>query len=85
MSRIRLNIDRLVLRGFQPWEAKTLSEALQSQLSEVLSDRATQADWAHPCRTQVLKLGRMPLESGTIGARAFGQQMAWAVGRGLKR
>jgi hypothetical protein len=84
MSRIRLNIDRLVLNGFQPLEAKMLSDALQSQLSEVLSDRATRAEWARSHRTPALKLGRMSLETGTVGARKFGKQVARAVGKGLK-
>ena len=84
MSRIQLNIDRLVLRGFEPLEGKALSEALQSQLSEVLSDRATRADWARSHWTPVLKLGRMSLETGTAGARMFGKQVAGAIGRGLK-
>jgi hypothetical protein len=84
MSRIRLNIDRLVLNGFRPLEAKAVSEAIQSQLSELLSDRATRAEWARPHRTPLLKLGRMPLEAGTAGLGNFGKQMANAIGKGLK-
>lgn len=89
MSRIRLNIDRLVLRGFEPLEGKALSEALQSQLSEVLSaevlsDRATRTNWAHRHRTSVLKLGRMSLDPSTAGARKLGRQVARAVATGLK-
>jgi len=84
MSHIRLNIDRLVLRGFEPLEGKALTEALQSQLSEVLSNRGIRAEWARPHRTPVLKLGRMPLEAGSVGAGKFGKQVAQAVGRGLK-
>jgi len=84
MSRIRLNIDRLVLTGFQPLEAKALAEALQSQLSEVLSDRITRREWARSDRIPVLQLGRMPLEAGCVGAGKFGKRMAQAVGKGLK-
>ena len=84
MSRIRLNIDRLVLNGFQPVEAKVLSEALQSQLTEALSDRATQAERACSHHTPALKLGRMSLETGTTGARKFGRQLARAIGKELK-
>jgi hypothetical protein len=84
MSRIRLNIDRVVLRGFEPLEGKALSQALQSQLSQVLAERATRGEWARPLRAPVLKLGRMSLETGTVGARKFGKQVARAVGRGLK-
>lgn len=84
MSHIRLDIDRLVLNGFQPLEAKALTAALQSQLSQVLSDRRLRHEWAHSHRTPVLKLGQMPLETGAAGAGKFGKQMAKAVGRGLK-
>jgi hypothetical protein len=79
-----MEIDRLVLQGFEPVEGNALAEALQSQLSEVLSNRATRTDWARPHRTPVLKLGRMSLETGTVGARQFAKQVARAVGRGLK-
>lgn len=82
MSRIRLNIDRLVLNGFAPLEGKALAEALQSQLSQVLADPAARAVRSH--RTSVLKFGRMPLQGGAIGASKFGRQVAHAVGRGLK-
>ena len=84
MSKIRLNIDRLVLNGFEPQEGKVLSEALQSQLSAVLSDRVGRAEWARSHRTPVMKLGRLPLEAGTAGASKFGTQVAQAVGKGLK-
>jgi hypothetical protein len=84
MSRIRLNIDRLVLNGFDPREGKALAGALESQLQQVLADSATRNDWAQPHRMPVVKLGRMPLQTGTAGASRFGKQMANAVGRGLK-
>lgn len=84
MSRIRLDIDRLVLSGFQPQEAKALTEALQSQLSAILSDPQMRREWARSHRTPVLKLAPMPLQSGTAGAGRFGKQVAQAVGKGLK-
>jgi hypothetical protein len=84
MSRIRLDIDRLVLRGFEPLEAKAFSEALQSHLSEILSEQATRTHWAGLQRTPVLKLGRMSRDSGIAGARKFGKQVARAVGKGLR-
>jgi hypothetical protein len=83
MSRIRVNIDRLVLNGFELREGKALANALESQLQHMLANPATRGEWAHPHRTPVLKLGRMPLQPGTPGAQQFGTQMAKAVGRGL--
>jgi hypothetical protein len=84
MSQVRVTIDRLVLKGMEPAERKALVEGLQRELSRVLSDPATRAQWAHSHRTPVLRLGRLPLEPGAAGGRKFGKQMARALGRGLK-
>ena len=84
VSRIRVNIDRLVLNGFGQLEGKALAEALQSQLSQGLADAASRNDWPRSHRTPALKLGRMPLQAGATGAVSFGRQMARAVVRGLR-
>ena len=84
MSRIRMHIDRLVLNGFQQLEGQALADALQSQLSQVLADRAARSEWGRSHRAPVVKLGRMSLNAGTTGASNFGKQLARAVGRGLK-
>jgi hypothetical protein len=84
MSRIHLDIDRLVLTGFQSLETKTLTEALRSQLSLVLSDPRTRHEWAHSHRTPVLKLGPVPLETGTVSAGKLGKKIGQAIGKGLK-
>ena len=84
MSRITLTIDRLVLRGFDSTDRKALMQELQGELSRVLADPATRADWAHFHRRPVLRLGQMPLESGSSGARKFGRGVGRAIGKGLK-
>jgi hypothetical protein len=84
MSRTRVTIDRLVLRGFDPGDRKALVEGLQSEVSRVLADPATRAEWARPHRTPVLRLGRLPLEFGHSGARNLGRGVARAIVRGLK-
>jgi hypothetical protein len=85
MSRITLTIDRLVLAGFDPAERGALVEGLRGELSRVLADPATRADWARSHRTPVLRLAPMPLNGdGSTGGRKFGQGVARAVGRGLK-
>jgi hypothetical protein len=83
MSRIRLNIDRLVLNGFGPLEAKAVAQALHSRLSDVLAESSSRDAWARSHRTPVLKLGRMPLEPGTAGARQLGTTIGQAVAKGL--
>jgi hypothetical protein len=84
MSRIRLSIDQLVLRGFEPGDRKALVVGLEVELSRVLADPATRAEWACPHRTPVLRLGRLPLESGPKAGRKFGMGMARAIAKGLK-
>jgi hypothetical protein len=84
MSRIRVDIERLVLNGFGPREGNELAHALESQLQHVLANPATRGEWAQTHRTPVMKLGRMPLAEGTASASRFGKQVANAVGRGLK-
>ena len=84
VSRITLTIDRLVLKGFEAGDRQALAEGLQAELSRVLADPATRADWARPHRTPVLRLGRMPLEPGPMGGRKFGGGLGRAIGKGLK-
>jgi hypothetical protein len=89
MSRITLTIDRLVLSGFDLAERGALVDGLRTELSRVLADPATRANWARSHRTPALRLGPMPLRGdGSAGGRKFGQGlaqgMARAVGKGLK-
>jgi hypothetical protein len=84
MSRIRVNIDQLVLKGFDPAERKALVEGLHRELSRVLSDATVRSEWAFPHRTPVLKLGGMPFEPGPSGSRKFGGSVARGIGKGLE-
>jgi hypothetical protein len=83
MSRIRVNIDRLVLNGLEPLEAKALEEAFRDQLSQVLADHTKRSEWPRSHRTSVLKLGPVPLETGTVGAVKLGKRIGQATGKGL--
>lgn len=84
MSRIRLRIERLVLNGLQHGQEKALVESLRNHLSQILADRGTRSEWARSHRTLVLKLGRMPITPGSVGAGRFGVQLARGIGKGLK-
>jgi hypothetical protein len=84
VSRIRVNIDRLVLNGFRQLEGKALAEALQSQLCLGLADATSRSDWARSRRTTALKMGPVPLETGAVGARKLGSRIGQAVIKGLK-
>ena len=84
LTKINLTIDQLLLRGFEPGDRKALVDGLLGELSRVLADPVTRAEWARPHSTPVLRLGGLPLESGGAGARKLGGGVARAIGRGLK-
>jgi len=84
MSRIRLNIDRVVLKGVEPGEGKAMVEALRAELTRVLSNGTLQTEGLRSYRTPVLKLGRKPLQPGVGGARKFGTGLAKTIQNGLK-
>ena len=68
VNRIRLTIDQLVLRGFEPSDRKALVEGLRGELARVLADPAMQV-WARPHRTPVL----------ATGADAPGIRLLWSA------
>jgi len=84
MTRIQLTIDRIVLNGLQPGQDKELVASLRAQITEMLTNPDTRTDWARSHRTPVLKLGRIPLQSGATGGRQLGNKIARGIGRGLK-
>jgi hypothetical protein len=83
MSRVQVTIDQLVLKGLEPADRKALVEGLQTEISRFLSDPSARAG-ARSLRRPVMKLGRMPLESGPSGGRKFGANVARAIAKGLK-
>ena len=85
MSRIRLTIDELTLKGFEGADGRALVEGLRSELARMLSDPLTRAEWARSYRMSVLRLGPMPVETGSSGSREFAKGLAQAIGRGIKR
>jgi len=84
MTRIKVTIDHLILNGMEPDSAKALAAALKTQLSQNLSDRTARSGLSRSHRTPVLKLGRVPLDSGTVDGTKLGKQVARAVARGLR-
>jgi len=85
VSRIRVEIEQLVLKGFEAADRAAMIEGLRNGLAAVLSDAASQREWAQSRRTPVMRLGRMAFEPGPAGGRKFGKQVAEAIGKGLKR
>jgi len=84
MSRIRVTIDELTLKGFDADEGRAVGEGLRSELTRVLADPIVRAEWVRSHRRPVLNLGQLPIQSGSAGSNKFGRGIAQGVGRGLK-
>jgi hypothetical protein len=84
MSRIHLNIDRLVLPDMGIGDRKSLIAGLQAELTRALSAPEARAAWARSHRTPVLRLGRKPLKPGPTGGQQFGAALGRSIGKGLK-
>lgn len=82
-ARVRVTIDRVVLRGMEPATRTSFVEGLRQELARVLGDASTRATlWrgAGARRVPVLRLGQVRLEPGTSGARMLGRSVARAIG-----
>ena len=86
MSRIRVNIDRLILNGFEQLEGKALAEALQSRCREMVSVMLRpRADWARSHRTPVVEAWQAcRWKQAPLVHEQLGRQVARAVARGLQ-
>jgi hypothetical protein len=84
MSRINVTIDRLLLRGFEKGDGGVVAESLKSELSRILSDPASHAQWSRRLRTPILRLPSIRLETGISGRRQCGAGMARAIAKKIK-
>jgi hypothetical protein len=84
MSRIRLTIDALSLKGFDAADSRALVEGFKRELTRTLSDPVARAAWVRAQRTPVLRLGQIPIETGSAGSRKLGRAIAQGIGKGLK-
>lgn len=84
MSRIRVTIDELALKGFDPADGRAVVEGLRSELARVLANPLTRDQLTRSHHAPVLKLGRLPIQEGAAGSRKFGRDMAQGIGRRLK-
>jgi hypothetical protein len=86
--KLNVHIDRLVLRGIDPLDKLALANALKAELASVLDApelRASLAQSSGNSRTiPALRLGRIPMAPGQMGAGALGADIARAVGRRIK-
>jgi hypothetical protein len=84
MSRIRVNIDRIALGGFDPAGRSALVEGLCSELVRILSSSVERAKWARSRSTPVIRIARIGVTPGPEGSRTFGIRLGHAIGRRLQ-
>lgn len=84
MSRIRVTIDELALKGFEPGQRRALVEGLQAELSRALAEPGASEAWAQSGRTPALRLGPMTIGPSASGARTFGGGLASWILRGAR-
>jgi hypothetical protein len=82
MSRIRVTIDRVALKGFEPAERIAILDGLTTELQRVLANSATHGQWS-PRRTPIVRL-HVPHQPGPSSSRALGGSVARAIGRSVK-
>lgn len=84
-ARVNVTIDRLVLRGVAPADRPHLIASLQAELTRILSNPETRAEWARSQRLPVLRLGTLPFTPGPSGSRHLGRNIAGVIGKGMRR
>jgi hypothetical protein len=84
MSRIKVTINHLILRGFEAEDRTALAKGLEAELSRVLFYHWADTDRRRSSLIPVLRLGNLQLEPGPSGRERLGRRIARAIGKGLK-
>ena len=82
--RATIHIDRVVLRGIDPQQAKAIVEGLRAELATVFSSADFRGRLGNGRSAEVIRLGSVPLGAGRAGAKRFGAAVARAAGKGMK-
>lgn len=82
---IKVTIDELVLRGVDPHHAPALADSLKTELAQMLAEPESGESLQRRREIPVLRLDPMPLSAGRTAARAFGTNLARAIGKGARR
>ena len=82
MSRIRVHIDQIAVRGLDPAASAAVIDGLRVELARVLRDASTLP--ARSQRTPVMKLAPLSLQPGNSGARQLGVKAAGAIARKVR-
>jgi hypothetical protein len=81
--RTTIHIDRVVLRGIDPQQARAIVEGLRAELATVFSSAAFRNKLRNGRSAEVIRLGSVRLGAGRAGAKRFGAAVARAAGKGM--
>jgi hypothetical protein len=84
MSRVRVSIDALVLRGFPPEDRYRIALGLQRELTRLLSSHDSSRDLGGLASAALMKVPPVPVAPGAK-PHSVGAQVARAIGRSLVR
>jgi hypothetical protein len=85
MSRVRVKIGHIVLRGLDPADRQPLLDGLKSELSRLLANRANEVRSARLRHMPVLYMRGLSSQPGASGANKLGGAIARGIGSGVKR
>jgi hypothetical protein len=83
--RTTVTIDRVVLHGVDPGQARAIVEGLRAELATVFADAGARRQLGPGRRAAALKLGSLPLGAGRADARRFGAAVARAAAKEMRR
>ena len=82
---MKIQIDRLVLRGLDGLNPRVFAETLQAELARAMQTSQAQAAMQSSSTTPALKLGRLPMQPGVGGARTLATGVARSIASGITR
>ena len=83
---MKIQIDRLVLRGLDGLNPRVFAETLQAELARAMQTSQAQAAMQQSSSTTpALKLGRLPMQPGAGGARTLATGVARSIASGITR
>ena len=82
---MKIQIDRLVLRGLDGLNPRVFAETLQAELARAMQTSQAQAAMQQSSTTPSLKLGRLPMQPGVAGARTLATGVARSIAGGITK
>ena len=83
MTRIiEINIDEIVLHGFESVDAERIKTEVQTELARLISEKGAPALFSSPNKLKLIDAGKISLSKGTKGS-SMGSEIAGSLFNGL--